>query len=75
MRWTRLAWIAFLAIGSIGTADAAVYQIKMLNHGVDGGMQFAPSLLVISSGDTVQFLAVDKGHNAQSVDEIGRAHV
>jgi pseudoazurin len=40
----------------------------MLNRGSDGQMQFAPQLLKIAPGDTVHFLAIDKGHNAQSID-------
>jgi len=31
-------------------------------------MQFDPQLLKISPGDTVHFVAMDKGHNAQSID-------
>jgi len=50
------------------TAAAAEYQVQMLNHGSDGQMQFSPQLLKISPGDTVHFQAIDKGHNAQSID-------
>jgi pseudoazurin len=49
-------------------ADAAEYQIRMLNQGMVGMMQFDPQLLKISPGDTVHFVATDKGHNAQSID-------
>jgi pseudoazurin len=50
------------------TATAAEFQVQMLNRGSDGQMQFAPQLLKIAPGDTVHFLAIDKGHNAQSID-------
>jgi pseudoazurin len=40
----------------------------MLNQGADGMMEYDPQLLHISLGDTVHFLATDKGHNAQSID-------
>jgi pseudoazurin len=49
-------------------AAAADYQIRMLNQSPEGMMQFSPSLLKIAPGDTVRFLAIDKGHNAKSVD-------
>jgi pseudoazurin len=40
----------------------------MLNHGNGGMMEFDPALLRIAPGDTVRFVATDKGHNAQSID-------
>jgi pseudoazurin len=49
-------------------ACAAEFQVKMLNQGPDGMMQFSPQLLKIAPGDTVRFVASDKGHNAQSID-------
>ena len=52
----------------VSAASAAEYEIKMLNQGPDGMMQFSPQLLKIVPGDSVHFVAVDKGHNVQSVD-------
>ena len=40
----------------------------MLNKGESGRMIFEPSALRIASGDTVKFIATDRGHNAESVD-------
>jgi len=59
---------AVLLAASLLRVHAADYQIRMLNHGPDGQMQFSPQLLRIAPGDTVHFMAVDKGHNAQSID-------
>ncbi len=37
----------------------------MLNKGLDGGiMVFEPTLVQIEPGDTVKFVAADKGHKA-----------
>lgn len=46
---------------------ASEYEIKMLDHGDDGMMMFAPQLLKIVPGDTVHFVAADKDHNAESI--------
>jgi pseudoazurin len=41
--------------------------VKMLNKGAAGMMVFEPALIKIAPGDTVKFLAADKGHNAESI--------
>ena len=56
-----------LCIG-INAASAAEYSVKMLNQGMDGMLQFDPQLVKIAPGDTVHFVAADKGHNVQSID-------
>lgn len=49
-------------------AFAAEHQVKMLNKGADGSlMVFEPAFIKIKPGDTVKFLATQKGHNAESV--------
>lgn len=65
---SRLLAIAatLLAIG--GTAHAANFEVLMLNKGTDGKtMGFSPSFLQIEPGDTVTFIPVDKGHNAETI--------
>jgi pseudoazurin len=57
--------LAALAFG--GVAMAAEVQVKMLNKGADGAMVFEPALVTIEPGDTVKFIATDKGHNAETV--------
>jgi pseudoazurin len=59
--------VILLAAG-IGTAGAADYQVRMLNQGVSGMMQYDPQLLKIAAGDTVHFIATDQGHNVQFID-------
>lgn len=67
------------ALGFAGAAGAAEVEVKMLNKGSDGVMVFEPALVKINPGDTVKFLASDKGHNAEIVDGMlpagGRAFV
>src|SRR5690606_20021787 len=49
-------------------AMAADHQIRMLNKAPDGRvMQFDPAFLAIEPGDTVTFVATDKGHNSESI--------
>src|SRR5215469_215838 len=48
-------------------AMAAEFEVHMLNHGQDGMMRFDPQLLKIAPGDTVHFVATDKGHNAEII--------
>ena len=54
----------------LATAPAAAkeYQVKMLNKGSDGSlMVFEPAYLKVAPGDSVKFLATQKGHNAESL--------
>ena len=39
----------------------------MLNRGTDGVMVFEPAFVKIAPGDSVKFVATDKGHNAETV--------
>jgi plastocyanin len=39
----------------------------MLNRGESGTMVFEPAGLRIAPGDTVKFIATDRGHNAETV--------
>ena len=50
------------------TANAAEFEIKMLNKGAAGSMVFEPAIVKIAPGDTVHFVAVDKGHDAVSIE-------
>jgi pseudoazurin len=44
------------------------YQVKMLNKGSDGSlMVFEPAYLKVAPGDSVKFVAVQKGHNAETL--------
>jgi pseudoazurin len=63
-----LVLTAAAALEVISSAHAAEHEVKMLNKGAAGIMVFEPALLEIAPGDTVLFRAVDKGHNAASID-------
>jgi pseudoazurin len=49
-------------------AQAAEFEVKMLNKGPDNQMMvFDPPFLKVQLGDTVKFVAADKGHDAESI--------
>lgn len=48
-------------------AAAKDHQVKMLNKGARGAMVFSPDVVKIAPGDTVTFVASDKGHNAEII--------
>ncbi len=56
------------ALGFAGAASAAEVEVKMLNKGTEGVMVFEPALVKINPGDTVKFVAADKGHNVESIE-------
>jgi pseudoazurin len=62
---------AMLALGAAicfaQQAGAAEHEIRMLNKGDRGAMVFEPALIRAAPGDSVRFVAVDKGHNAETV--------
>lgn len=61
-----LGVLAVLGLG--GAASAAEVEVKMLNKGAEGVMVFEPALVKINPGDTVKFVASDKGHNAEIIE-------
>ncbi len=68
----KLAISAALALAAFAVAPSAAeareWQVKMLNKGADGKlMVFEPAFIAIKPGDTVKFLATNKGHNAESI--------
>jgi len=60
---------AALALASTigGAAVAETYEVHMLNKGEAGNMVFEPAALSVSAGDTIKFLATDRGHNAETI--------
>lgn len=47
-------------------AFAETFEVKMLNKGGDGErMVFEPAFVQAAPGDTIRFVATDKGHNAE----------
>ncbi len=65
---------AALAAGLLftgGAATAATVEVKMLNKGHDGhSMSFEPGIITANVGDTIKFVAVDKFHSIESIDEM-----
>lgn len=56
-----------LAVAVASPAAAKDYQVKMLNKGNGRTMVFSPEVVKVAPGDTVTFLSVDPGHNAESI--------
>lgn len=57
-----LALTAFTA----GAAAAETFEVQMLNVGADGErMVFEPAFVQAQLGDTIKFVATDRGHNAE----------
>lgn len=58
---------ALAAMTVAGGAQAADHQVQMLNKGDKGAMVFQPDFIQAAPGDTVTFVPVDKGHDAESI--------
>lgn len=56
-----------VALAFAGTASAAEIEVKMLNKGEKGTMVFEPDFVKAAPGDTIRFVPVDKGHNAETI--------
>lgn len=55
---------------AITPALAEDVTVKMLNKGDAGTMVFEPALIEVAVGDTVTFVSVDKGHNAETIKDL-----
>jgi pseudoazurin len=67
MRKMMLLATAAVLVTMAGGACAAEIEVKMLNKGAEGLMVFEPALVKVAPGDTVKFVATDKGHNAETI--------
>ena len=67
MREMMLLATAAVLITIAGDAFGAEVEVKMLNKGAEGMMVFEPALVKVAPGDTVKFVAADKGHNAETI--------
>lgn len=64
----RIVLFLLAALLAASPAAAREWQVRMLNRGADGTpMAFEPAFLVVQPGDTVKFLATDRGHNAETI--------
>lgn len=48
-------------------AMAETHLVRMLNGNASGGMVYEPEFLAVAPGDTVRFIAAQRGHNAASI--------
>ncbi|MBM3550283.1 MAG: pseudoazurin [Alphaproteobacteria bacterium] len=69
LRAAILALAVSIAGSSLSLAGETV-EIKMLNKGADRYMVFEPEVVRIKPGDTIKFVAADKGHNAVTIKEL-----
>lgn len=67
MRIALLVAGTAMALTVAGPAAAKDVQVKMLNKGNGRAMVFSPEVVKIAPGDTVTFVATDKGHNAEII--------
>ena len=51
-------------------AFAENFEVKLMNKGPDGAMVFEPSFVKAAVGDTVTFVATDKGHNVEAIADM-----
>ena len=59
-----------LSVALTGAAAAEVFEVQQLNRGEAGTMVLEPGFLRIAVGDTVNFIATDRSHNAESIPEL-----
>lgn len=59
-----------LTVALTGAAAAEDFEVQMLNRGDAGNMIFEPAFLRVAAGDTITFVATDRGHNAESIPEM-----
>ena len=67
MRIGLLVAGAVLGMALAAPAAAKDVQVRMLNKGNGRAMVFSPEVVKIAPGDTVTFVATDKGHNAEII--------
>jgi pseudoazurin len=61
---------AMAVVGAAGPAGATEVQVKMQDQGAQGMMVFEPSTAKLKVGDTVRFIPVNPGHNAESIKDM-----
>lgn len=67
---TTIAATGIAIFASMSAVFAAeTIEVKMLNKATDGSgtMVYEPALIRANPGDTIKFLSVDKGHNAEAM--------
>ena len=60
-----------MSLGPISaSATTTEAQIQMLNKSAAGRFVYLPQLIRIAPGETVSFVAIDKGHNVVSIEDM-----
>nr|WP_132546681.1 pseudoazurin [Rhodovulum euryhalinum] len=60
---------ATLATALVGAgAQATTHEVRMPNRGEAGVMVFEPAFIEAAPGNTLRFIATDRGHNAQGIE-------
>lgn len=49
-------------------AIAETFEVQMLNRGAEGTMVFEPAFIAATTGDTINFIATDPGHNVETIE-------
>jgi pseudoazurin len=67
--WLGATLLLFaFASGLSAQASAKEIEVRTLNRGPDGGFfVFAPEVVRVEPGDSINFIAADKGHEVHSV--------
>lgn len=68
MMFRSMSNAAALSLALAGLAGAETIDVKMLNKGADGMMVFEPAAVTLAPGDSIRFVATDKGHNAEIIE-------
>jgi cytochrome c len=63
----RVASADAMSVSPAETRAAAEIKIKMLGKGSKEAMVFEPAFVEVEPGDTITFLPIDKGHNAETI--------
>ena len=59
--------VFFALLSSVQSVSAKTITVEMKNTGSTGVMVFEPAFVRAAVGDTVHFVPVDPGHNAQTI--------
>ena len=66
--FSKLTIATLAALMLTSAAFAETFEVKLLNKGSDGAMVFEPAFVKAVVGDTINFVASDKGHNVESIE-------
>jgi pseudoazurin len=64
----QLTTAALIILACAGAVWSETVDVKMQNKGEAGTMVFEPAFVKLAIGDSIHFVASDKGHNAETVE-------